>query len=362
MQSFKELTQRNFSFSLWSAEANLIDQFERNSWPAQKIFLGPTLKNGLSCLLFVASLPFLQAKLLLSLLGLKIKHQLNLIICLNSNEKIIATIPAKLLGLKVVWLETPDLDYRQFYKLTFLLYKINCRLAKVVAFNNYIKSRLICLNLASNQKKVEMILPGIKPSQYQENIFNKLAALNQVHFHRRYFTVGVIAELKQKQKIEAIFQAIKICLPVIPNLQLIIIGEGRERKNLLWLSKKMQIENLVWLVGQQEQLKKWLDSFNIFLATGDFLKLDDYGNILEAMAAGLPVLGPRNVGLEDLIEENKSGALIKTIDSEMLARQIIKLHQDKKLRSHMGKNNREQVARLFTLKQMVEGLEKVLTE
>ena len=58
-------------------------------------------------------------------------------------------------------------------------------------------------------------------------------------------------------------------MPVIPNIQLIIIGEGEERKNLSWLAKKMEIDNLVWLVGEQEQLKKWLDSFDVFLALGE---------------------------------------------------------------------------------------------
>jgi glycosyltransferase involved in cell wall biosynthesis len=165
--------------------------------------------------------------------------------------------------------------------------------------------------------------------------------------------------LDQKQKIETIFQAMKICLPVIPNLQLIVIGEGRERKNLAWLAKKMKIENLVWLVGEQEQLKKWLDSFDIFLAAGDALKLDDCGNILEAMAAGLPVLGPRNIGLENLVVENKTGALIEADNSEMLARQIIKLHQDKKLRVHLGKNGQERASRLFTLEEMTAKLEQI---
>ncbi|OGF24473.1 hypothetical protein A3H66_00020 [Candidatus Falkowbacteria bacterium RIFCSPLOWO2_02_FULL_45_21] len=358
LRTLKELGQKNFSFRLWSSRADLIGQFKKNCWPAKKVFLGPNLKNKPRLALFTVSLLLIQIGYLAALARLKIKHQVDLIICLNFNEKIIITAPAKLLGIKTVWLEAPDLNYRQMDKFLFHFYKINYQLAEIIAFNHCAKTQLASLGF--DDKKIYIISPGAKPNPYQENIFNKLAVQSQANFHRQYFTVGLITELSQKQKIETIFQAIKNCLPVIPNLQLIIIGEGRERKNLLWLSKKMGIENLVWLVGKQEQLKKWLDSFDVFLAWNDPPKLDDYGHVLEAMAGGLPILGPRNVGLEDLIVENKTGSLIEVDNNEMLARHIIKLHQDKRLRLYLGKNGQERVNQFFTLNKMVAKMEQVL--
>jgi glycosyltransferase involved in cell wall biosynthesis len=319
------LKQKNFSFSLLSAKKPLIGQF----------------------------------KFLFLLISFRLKQKIDLVVCVNFNEKIIITPLARLLGLKVVWLEGPEIDYRQFNKFLLALYKLNFRLAKIVVFNNYSKLKL--KNIGCRENKINLITPGTKFTAYQENIFNKLASAGRENFHRKYFTVGAITALNQKQKIETIFHAIKTSLPVIPNIQLIIIGEGEERKNLSWLAKKMEIDNLIWLVGEQEQLKKWLDSFDIFLALGENLSLDDYGNILEAMAAGLPVLAPRNIGLEDLIIENNTGSLIEADNSEMLARQIIKLHQDKRLRLYLGKNGQERVSRSFTLEIMVEKLAQVFS-
>ncbi|MDP2736337.1 MAG: glycosyltransferase family 4 protein [bacterium] len=316
----KELEQKNFSFTLLSS---------------RKPFLG-------------------QFKFLFLLISFRFKQKVDLAVCLNFNEKIIITPLARLLGLKVVWLEGPEINYRRFNKFLLVLYKLYYRLAKIVVFNNYSKLKL--KNIGCNENMVRLISPGTKLASYQENIFNKLASAGRANFHRKYFTVGLVTSLNQKQKIETIFQAIKISLPVIPNIQLIIIGEGEERKNLSWLAKKMEIDNLIWLVGEQEQLKKWLDGFDVFLALGENLSLDDYGNILEAMATGLPILAPRNIGLEDLIVENNTGSLIEADNSEMLARQIIKLHQDKRLRVFLGKNGQERVSRSFTLEIMVEKL------
>jgi glycosyltransferase involved in cell wall biosynthesis len=357
MQAFKELSLKDFSFALWSSEEPLLEKFQQNLWPAKKVFLGYGIKNPIKVLLFFCGLPFLQFKVIISLAKLKIKHQLDLIVCLNLKEKIIITPLARILKIKIVWLEAPDQNYRQVNRFIFWLFKLNSKFSKLVAFNNFSKLQLI--NLGCREDKIGVVPPGVKASQYQENIFNKLAVLNQANFHRKYFSVGALATLDQKQKIETIFQAVKICLPVIPNIQLIIIGEGRERKNLGWLAKKMEIENLVWLVGSQPQLKKWLESFDIFLAAGEAPTLDDYGDILEAMAMRLPILAARNLGLEDLIIENKTGSLIEMDHSEMLARQIIKLYQDKKLRLALGKNGQERVNRLFTLNQLAANLEKI---
>lgn len=324
MSAFKALEQKKISFTFLSAKKPLIGQF----------------------------------KFIFLLIGLRLKRQVDLIICFNFGEKIIITPLARVLGLKIVWIESPELNYQKFNKFSLALYRLNCRLAEIIVFTGYSKLKLKNIGCAEN--RINLLAPGAGLAAYQENIFNKLANAGRENFHRKYFTVGAITALNQKQKIETIFQAVKISLAVISNIQLIIVGEGRERKNLLWLAKKMGIDNLIWLVGEQEQLKKWLDSFDIFLALGENLSLDDCGNILEAMAAGLPVLAPRNIGLEDLIIENKTGSLIEADNSEMLARQIIKLHQDKRLRLYLGKNGRERVNQLFTLDKMVEKLEKIL--
>jgi glycosyltransferase involved in cell wall biosynthesis len=321
---YEELKRKNFSISFLSSKKPLLGQF----------------------------------KFLLLLINFKLKQKINSVVCININEKIFITPWARLLGLKVFWFEGPELNYQKFNKFLLMLYKLNYRLAKIVVFNSYSKLKL--KNIGCNENKINLLTPGAKTMAYQENIFNKLASTGRVNFHRKYFTIGAITSLNQKQKIETVFQAIKISLPVISNIQLIIVGEGEERKNLSWLAKKMEIDNLIWLVGEQNQLKKWLDSFDIFLALGENLSLNDYSNILEAMAAGLPVLAPRNIGLEDIIIENNTGSLIESDNSEMLARQIIKLHQDKRLRLFLGKNGQERVNRLFTLETMVEKLAQIL--
>lgn len=292
-----------------------------------------------------------------ALIRAKFKRGADLVACAGFNEKIIITPLANLLGIRVVWIEYPALNSAKLSKFASAIYKLSRKPAEIAVFSGYSKIKL--KNMGCDENKITIITPGAAHPGYQKNIFSNMAATAANNFQRKYFTIGAITPLDQKQKIETAFQAVKICAQVIPDIQFVIVGNGPEKKNLLWLAKKMEIENLIWMIGERSDAKKWLANFDIFLALGDNLCLDDYGNIAEAMASGLPVLGTRNIGLEDMVVENKTGALVESGNSEMLARQIIKLHQDKRLRLHLGANGRELACRSFTLEKMAEGLANV---
>jgi len=346
---FAELCQKEYCFFLLSTQPNLLGQFLEKNWSARKINLGPNPKNKFYLFIFILLSPWLCCKLLITLLNYKFNKHVVALMLIGWQEKILATAIAKIIGLKIIWIEKPNYSC-QTLKLK-KIYKLLSILAVVAVFNSDNETQL--KNFGVKEKNIFLIQPAIKSIQYQENIFNKLAQAGERNFHRKYFTVGVIAKFEQAQKIETLLQAVKICLTVAPNLQVIIIGDGDEKKNLSWLAKKMEIDALVWFIGEQNQIRKWLDSFDVYIATAESPGLEDYYNILEAMSVGLPIIGPRNVGLEDIILENKTGFLISN-SSETLANQIIKLHNDKKLCQQFGANGQKRVQQFFTLDKIVD--------
>ncbi len=354
----EQLSQMNFNFFLLSAQPNLIDQFRKKNWPAKKIFLGPNLKNNFSLIIFIILYPFLFLLYFFILIYYKYSKKINALFLLNWNEKIIFTPLAAILGIKPIWLEPTDFFYFKIPKLAQKFYKFFSGFSQIIVFNSFIKIQQI--NLGIKEKNIKIIPPGVKYNQYQDNLFNNLALTEQKKSHRKYFSLGLVVNLSQEHKIEPIFQAIKTCSEIIANLQLIIIGDGQERKSLAWLAKKMQIDTLVWFVGEQINLKKWLDNLDIYLIAAANPTLDDFFNTLEALSAGLPIIGPRNCGLDEMVMDNKNGCLIDIGNSEMLARQIIKLQQDKSWRLALGKNSRAQVDKFFTQDKMINQFKQIL--
>lgn len=341
------------------------DRFVRDGWPVKKIFLGPEVKNLTSRIIFMLLFPFIFLLNFFYFAYLKIIKKIKLIVCVNLNEKLLFFPVAKLLGIKIIWIENIHPAIEEISRPGGMLksyYRRASKKARVMAFNNYSKNRLKSLGILEDN--IYIIPIGIKLSQskYQDNIFTEIAQNNGEKFKRKFFTVGTIVDLGKNQNLEVVFQAVKKSLSVIPNLQLIIIGEGEEKKNLSWLNKKMELDGLTWFVGEQKHTKKWLDGFDCFLVADEAPEIKIYENVLTAMLSGLPIIGPLNWGLEEILPDiyNNLRLLSEPDNSEELAQKIINLCQDKRLRIKLGQLGSERVEKSFSLEGRIIDFQKII--
>jgi glycosyltransferase involved in cell wall biosynthesis len=93
------------------------------------------------------------------------------------------------------------------------------------------------------------------------------------------------------------------------------------------------------------------EKLEIFFESDIFI-LPSYGEglpitILEAMAAGLPIIATSVGAIPEIIEDGKNGFLTEAGDYVGLAKKILKLARDMKLRQEMGKNNIEKIERQY---------------
>ena len=349
--SILDTLSSDFSFHfLGNKKSATYNFFSGRNWLRTPAWLGA--KNSFSNLLL---LPVMGIFYFFRLLNLKRKYSIDALICCQLNEKIFLTLPAKILGLKIFWLELPPfhlpLTIKWFYK--FLL-----RFIKIIGFTNAVGSELEKNKI---NKNIAILRPIISMKRdHQENIFNTLAANMGENYRRKLFTIGTMADLNNNQLIDSLILATKQASTSIPNLQLIIIGEGEEKKKLSWLTKKLGIENIVLFVGAPEQPQRWLRNFDLFIITQKNLTLADFENILAAMANSLPIIGPLGSGLENIIYENKNGLLVDVNNSEMLARLITKLELEAELRLNLGKFSEELATQYFNINEVANDFKKIL--
>jgi len=101
--------------------------------------------------------------------------------------------------------------------------------------------------------------------------------------------------------------------------------------------------------------------------TSDIYVLPSYAEglpiaMLEAMAAGLPVVASRVGSIPELIEEGVNGFLIDPGDVEALADRIVKLAKDRELRHRMGQRNIEKVTKSYSLDRAMQDLNNLYAE
>ncbi len=150
-------------------------------------------------------------------------------------------------------------------------------------------------------------------------------------------------------------------LEINPFLRLVIIGDGPERKLLASMVKNMGLDRKVYLVG-----KKTREEMAVYFAAADMFVLNSgyegfSHQILEAMAAGVPVIASAIGGNKEVIEQGRNGFLVKYNDEFNLIEAIKGMHKSSEIRDEFAAEGRETVSK-FSFEQMIEKTFKLLNE
>lgn len=355
---FQSLDGKDYYLHLLSSNPDFLKSFSGENVSRQKVFLGPKINEKENVLIFLFLLPFLCLRRFFPLLFLKLKSDLKTVICFSWNERIIFTPLAKLLKLKIIWIEKPGINYKNNSKLAIKLLKSLQRAVKIIVFTQSTKEKLE--KEIFPRAEIKNISLGIKTDfyEYQENIFSNLARAIDLSSQSQCFTVGVIIDLDKIHQMENVFRSLKICLNGFSNLRLVVIGEGKEKKQLSWLARQTGVEQYVYLVGSQSYLGRWWDSFDVYLVASLKPKLTDFNTVLKAMYARLPVITFEGEGVEDMVINEENGFLIPPNDYEVLAEKIIRLQQNPELKKYLGETGHNLVKKHFTFKEQLNRLKE----
>jgi len=357
---FQSLEEKKYHLHLLSSNPDFLKDFSRENTTKQKVYLGPKINEKENIFIFLFLFPFLCLWRFFSLLFLKIKSDLKTIICFSWNERIIFTPLAKLLKLKIIWIEKPGISYKNNSKLAIKLLKSLQKGVKIIVFTKGTGEKLE--SEIFPKAEIKNISLGIKTDfyEYQENIFSNLARAIDLSAQGKCFTVGAIIDLDKIHQMENVFRSLKICLNGFSNLRLVVIGEGKEKKQLSWLARQTGVEQYVYLVGSQSYLGRWWESFDVYLVASLKPKLTDFNTVLKAMYARLPVITFEGEGVEDIVINEQNGFLIPKNDYEVLAEKIIQLQQKPELKKFLGENGHNLVKKHFTFQEQLTRLENEL--
>ncbi len=149
----------------------------------------------------------------------------------------------------------------------------------------------------------------------------------------------------------------------VPNVILLLCGEGELREDLEALAESLGIADRVLFLGNRTDIMELYQAADVFVMMSFREGLSR--SIMEAMASGLPCIVSKIRGNVDLIEDGIGGYLCDAKDVQSLAASITKLAADSELRRKFAAANLERVRSLdvgFTTTRMREIYQEVLRD
>ena len=137
------------------------------------------------------------------------------------------------------------------------------------------------------------------------------------------FVVGAVARLDRRKGIDLLIDAVALAAPRIPRFRLRVIGDGPERRRLEAQARALGVAGLVDLVGERTQVGDELAAFDLFVAPS---RTEGQGvAVIEALAAGVPVIGARVGGIPEVLDHGACGVLVEPESPPALADAIVRL-------------------------------------
>jgi len=167
--------------------------------------------------------------------------------------------------------------------------------------------------------------------------------------HKGEFWIGTLAGLRKVKQLDALIRAMPL-LP--PEWQLVIAGEGPERSFLTQLAAQLGLEDRVHLPGFIEEPARMIGLFDIFALSSHSEQQPI--SVIEAMAAGLPVVAPRVGDIARMVASDNGPALVAPGDHEALGKALAALACDPAGRKRIGAANRTKARAEFDEKRMID--------
>ena len=139
-------------------------------------------------------------------------------------------------------------------------------------------------------------------------------------------TVICTGRLRGQKGHDVLIEAFAQAREEIPRARLILLGDGPERASIERLIDDLHLEGSVELAGTQADVWPWLARADVFALASRYEPLGIA--VLEAMAAGLPIVATGVDGIRELVEPGVSGELVAAGDVAAMAEKLSALLSD----------------------------------
>jgi glycosyltransferase involved in cell wall biosynthesis len=208
----------------------------------------------------------------------------------------------------------------------------------------------------ANPAKIVEIPSGVAVDTYVQVDRARVEQLSQTwHLLPRANLVGTVGRFEQPKGHIHLLEAMMRVHRQHPGTRALLVGDGPLRPPMEAKARELSLSETVTFTGIRRDVAEILALLDIFVLPSLWEGLPVA--VLEAMAAGLPVVATRVGGVPEVVIDGVTGLLVPPRNPDALSEAILRLLQDPDLRHRMGQAGRERVRERFSLEQMIRKTE-----
>jgi glycosyltransferase involved in cell wall biosynthesis len=173
--------------------------------------------------------------------------------------------------------------------------------------------------------------------------------------------IVVVANLRPEKGHDVLLDAAALVVREFPDIRIDFVGGGTERAALEARTSRLGLGGVVSFRGHIDDVPSALAEADLFVLPS---RSEAFPNaVLEAMAAGLPIVATRVGGVPELVDDGRTGLLVPPGSAAELARRLCELLSQPALAARLGQAAQREAKSRYSFDRMVASFESIyLTE
>jgi len=198
--------------------------------------------------------------------------------------------------------------------------------------------------------RVQVVYNGIPVAASDAFDFDRAAARRELGVPERAFVVIQVARLDATKNHRLALEAFRQLAADFPSALLLLVGDGPERARLESAAVELQLSAKMKFLGSRSDVRRLLSAADVAILTS--LSEGIPLSLIEAMAAGLPVVATSVGGVPEVVEHGVTGLLVPSENPSALSDALRSLANDSELRTRLGNSGRKRAIEEFDEERM----------
>jgi glycosyltransferase involved in cell wall biosynthesis len=238
-------------------------------------------------------------------------------------------------------------------------YMISSRQDLIIAISDHI-ARFTVSRGVRHPARVRRVYHGIEPTLTRALEQDGLRIRAELGIPEDDFLVGNVGRLAPQKGQRHLIAAMPLLLERVPRAHAVIAGSGDLEDYLRDLALEVGVADRVHVLGPRRDVPALMHAIDVFAMPSIW---EGFGLVLlEAMAAGRPIVASRVATIPEVVVDGETGLLVPPGDPVVLAEALGTLAKDRSQALRLGEGGRERVRAQFSLEKMVGDTELLYRE